>query len=46
MLSDSAYAAAAAALGRRVAEEAENSPAVEELERMASCRCRTAELAA
>jgi MGT family glycosyltransferase len=46
MLSDSAYAAAAAALGRRVAEEAENSPAVEELERMASCHCRTAELAA
>ena len=41
LLSDPGYATAANALGAQVAEEAERSPVVEELEVLASCRCRT-----
>jgi hypothetical protein len=45
-LSDPGYAAAAGELGRRVADEVERSPVVEELERLAGCRCGTADLKA
>ena len=46
VLSDPSYAAAARTLGRQVADEVEQSPVVEELERLASCRCRTTDLKA
>jgi UDP:flavonoid glycosyltransferase YjiC (YdhE family) len=40
VLSNPAYAAAAAELGRKVAAEMRESPVVEELEQLAACRCR------
>ena len=46
VLSDPGYAVAARTLGRQVADEVEQSPVVEELERLASCRCGTTDLKA
>ena len=43
LLGDPAYAAAAAELGARVADEIARSPVAEELERLALCRCENAE---
>ncbi len=46
VLFDPRYAAAARTLGQQVADEAERSPVVEELERLAGCRCATTDRAA
>jgi hypothetical protein len=46
LLSDPSYAAAAASLGQKIADEVHRSPVVEELERLATCRCGTSDLEA